>query len=176
MVIKYASEIMSELNESINAEYSEHLHGELLIPENIQAFFSSVIQDCKNIAFDNDYQVRVITVLDDTLVIELLVFKISSIFLHCYVRQGSTYVTMYSTYDDRQVELIKIAKGVYDNPESKIAELEDLRKKYFSLSNKCQLLERKLAAYNGSNLISTLKDIISQVENFEQDKNDTSYQ
>ena len=167
---------MSELNESVNSEYSKYLHGELSIPENIQAFFTSVIQDCKNVAFDNNYQVRVITVLDDTLVIEILVFKTSSIFLHCYVRQGSTYVTMYSTYEDRQVELIKISKGVYDNPESRIAELVDLRKKCFSLSSKCQLLERKLAAYNGSNLIRTLKDIISQVEDFEQDKNDTSCQ
>lgn len=173
---KYSSEIMSEISNSVNDNYSKLLNGKLKVPENIQAFFSSVIQDCKNIAFDNNCQVRVLAVLDDTLIVEVLVFKTSSIFLHCYVRQSSIYVTMYSTFDDRQIELIKVTQGFYESPENKVAELLHLRKKYDELSTKYDALEKRLAAYNGSGLLETLKGIVSQVETFEQDKEDTSCQ
>lgn len=169
MKIRYSSEIMSDINDIVQETYSKFLNGRAKIPENTQGFFYAVIQGCKNIAFDNEYQSRTLCILDDTLIIEICITKASSIFLHCYLRQSSLYCTMYSTYDDRQVELLKIAQQFHERPESKIEELQYLRKRNINLSEKCQRLERRLAAYDGSTLIETLKDIINQVEQFEQE-------
>lgn len=162
----YTSDFRQGVNQIVQNAYKKTLDHQLNTKTNLNTFFSRISNDLKWFATEHNLEFYSIAFTDDTAVLELKA-SYGSLVTTVLCRNYKVYVTIYSTLDDRLVELLRIVDNCSLEPKFKEVEVHILKEDNEKLVKENARLKEKLELLSGKSLKESLLKILNDIEEVE---------
>lgn len=163
---QYTSDLRQSVNKIIQDAYKKTLEKEYSLRTNLNELFSKISHELKWFATQHNMEFYSVAFTDDTMMLELRV-NYGSLLTTVLYRQDKLFVTIYSTLDDRLVELLKVIENCYGEPLTNEIEVHLLKQDNQKLTEENISLRKKIEALSGQGLKDKLKDILHNIETLE---------